>query len=164
MQLKARAQQGFTLIELMIVVAIIGILAAVAIPQYKNYTIKAKIGNAITAADALKVAVGVCAQEAGGSVSGCTAGSAGIPANVTTGVSKEVAATSVSGGYIKVKLATGIGTNIDNATICFEPSPSDNAIAWNAGTTITTDQNATAVDAIVKNNKGTMTTACSALQ
>ena len=164
MQLKARAQQGFTLIELMIVVAIIGILAAVAIPQYKNYTIKAKIGNAITAADALKVAVGVCAQEAGGSVSGCTAGSAGIPPNVTTGVSKEVQSTSVSGGYIKVKLASsGIGTNIDNETICFEPSPSENAIAWNAGTTITTANNATAVDAITKNNKGTMTTACSAL-
>ncbi len=52
------AQKGFTLIELMIVVAIIGILAAVALPQYQNYVARAKIGEPITLAEGLKTDIG----------------------------------------------------------------------------------------------------------
>ncbi|WP_426337175.1 pilin [Pseudoduganella sp. R-31] len=56
-QYKKQAQQGFTLIELMIVVAIIGILAAVALPAYQDYTVRSRVAEAITAADAAKVTV-----------------------------------------------------------------------------------------------------------
>ena len=56
-------QKGFTLIELMIVVAIIGILAAVAIPQYKDYVSRSKWSGAVTEISSLKKQIGICMQE-----------------------------------------------------------------------------------------------------
>jgi type IV pilus assembly protein PilA len=61
-----RAQQGFTLIELMIVVAIIGILAAVALPAYQDYTTRAKVSEVIVMASPAKLAVSETASSVGG--------------------------------------------------------------------------------------------------
>ena len=67
-----KTQQGFTLIELMIVVAIIGILAAVALPAYQDYTARARYSEVISMTNGIKVAVSLCQQE-NGVMAGCEA-------------------------------------------------------------------------------------------
>lgn len=78
-----KVQQGFTLIELMIVVAIIGILAAVAIPSYQNYTKKAKFTEVTQGTQALKTALEVCGQDFGTFAPNCVQGTNGVPADLT---------------------------------------------------------------------------------
>jgi type IV pilus assembly protein PilA len=81
--MKRSIQQGFTLIELMIVVAIIGILAAVALPAYQDYTQKAKFSEVILATSSAKVAVELCAQEAAVTpIASCLQGTNGVPATI----------------------------------------------------------------------------------
>ncbi|MGL5392148.1 MAG: pilin, partial [Shewanella sp.] len=102
-------QQGFTLIELMIVVAIIGILAAIALPAYQTYTAKAKFSEVVISTSDLKTQVELCALDLG-AVTNCTAAAKGngwaIPANL--GASGFVNSVTVAGGLIT---ATAINSN-----------------------------------------------------
>lgn len=71
MEMMKRAQRGFTLIELMIVVAIIGILAAIAIPAYQDYITRAKWGDNLTSTQPLKLAIAECMQNNAGDGTNC---------------------------------------------------------------------------------------------
>lgn len=124
-------QKGFTLIELMIVVAIIGILAAVAIPQYQNYTIRAKLSKVHTCFAPIKTALAVFQQENGAfPATQDDWKSLGIGAPATT---RECAGISLAGttGIVTITLAN-IDPNINGATITFTPSAVNGQLQFQA--------------------------------
>ncbi|QJR80009.1 prepilin-type N-terminal cleavage/methylation domain-containing protein [Alteromonas pelagimontana] len=100
-QVQASNQKGFTLIELMIVVAIIGILAAIALPAYQNYTKKARFSEVMMATQNFKTAIEVCYQTES-DITECTAGENGVPNNITAGNGK---------GLVDSVIWTETGTN-----------------------------------------------------
>jgi type IV pilus assembly protein PilA len=102
---KNMRQQGFTLIELMIVVAIVGILAAVAIPAYQDYTARAQVAEAVNLADGLKATVAdIWTDE--GAFTNANSGSKGLPAADTV-TGKYVAQVGVSNGVANPEPPTG---------------------------------------------------------
>jgi len=99
-----KKSKGFTLIELMIVVAIIGILAAVAIPAYNDYTQTTKASAGIAGLSSFKTTVAMCFQKEG-DLAECDAGTKGIPSAVTAaGTINYLSAVDVDGGVITATL------------------------------------------------------------
>ena len=117
--MKRSIQKGFTLIELMIVVAIIGILAAVALPAYQDYTVRAKVSEVILALDSCKTAVTEAAQTgmttapSGTTAFGCESASATSPYVASV-------ATDPTNGVITAT-AQGISTAANGKTVVLTP-------------------------------------------
>jgi len=130
MSMKRKVQKGFTLIELMIVVAIIGILAAVALPAYQDYTAKAKAQNAVRALDTIKTAVGICANQNGGDLTKCDAGVDPIPADNAWKETKEAKLVTVKGGVIEMTLGDALGKDVSGKKVTYTPSIDGANINW----------------------------------
>ncbi|WP_198650092.1 pilin [Zobellella maritima] len=135
-------QGGFTLIELMIVVAIVAILAAVALPAYQTYTKRAKFSEVIAAAGPAKTALEVCVQGYSGSslatdclaaVSGAAPSAFGVVASVTVANTGVITATGTS--------------DVDGETFTLTPSPALTTIT--AGSRVDWTRGGTCVNAVL---------------
>ena len=107
------AQKGFTLIELMIVVAIIGILAAIAIPQYQNYIAKSQVSRAVAELGAIKTAYETCILDGNVAAGACNLG--WTNSNIVTQITPGVNATNGTNTGALTETGTIVGEFSGNA-------------------------------------------------
>ena len=124
-----QSQKGFTLIELMIVIAIIGILAAIALPQYQTYTKKARFSEVVLAASSAKGLVDVCFQTRGaGKLENCdTAAKIGL--NEAGAKAGDHVASVALTATTAVITATG-AASVDGKKYELTPTPTDGTLVW----------------------------------
>jgi len=123
-QLKRQVQQGFTLIELMIVVAIIGILAAIALPAYQDYTVRAKVSEIIVGASAARTCVTESYQANNATYTGVDSGCSVAP----TG---KIDSATVSATDGKITLTGAVSTVGQAVTVTLTPtSTSSGSLTW----------------------------------